>query len=148
MSDRLRNISTALLSSAVIFVMDAWTKAVFFAMGTMEPTHLIIAHKNYGISFNIPLPLWLTVLIAIGAIAWVIYTIWHLEAQSSKLKAVLLGIFIGGVIGNLGDRLMLGFVRDWLLLFGRSAVNLADGAILFGLIGYLLLTKSSKKGTG
>ncbi|MCC7522987.1 signal peptidase II [Candidatus Uhrbacteria bacterium] len=128
--------------------MDAWTKAVFFAWGETDPGSFIIAHKNYGISFNIPLPLWLTVIIAVAALAWAMYTLWKLSAQTPIMTAPLLGIFIGGVLGNLTDRLVFGYVHDWLLLFGRSAVNLADGAILLGLIGYILLTQRKKSGTG
>lgn len=94
-------------------------------------------HRNFGISFNLPVPYWLMLAIAIGALIWAIYELLRPHAPFSTLQPVLLGIFIGGVIGNLFDRVTLGFVRDWLLLWGRSAVNLADGAILFGLLSYL-----------
>lgn len=147
MATRFRHFATAFLLGAVVFISDILSKTIFFAAAETNPTGFLIAHKNYGISFNIPLPLWLTVCIAIGALIWAVWSLSKLQTSSFKLQALFLGIFMGGVIGNVFDRITLGYVRDWLLLFGRSAVNLADGAILVGLVGYFLLTKQPKKGT-
>lgn len=136
--------AAALLASAAVFILDAWTKAKFFPIAATSTWSILggfvrlIDHHNYGISFNIPLPFGITAAIAIAALAWAIWSVWFLASSSELVIGILLGIFIGGVLGNFFDRLTLGFVRDWLLLWGRSAVNLADGAILAGLIGYLV----------
>ena len=93
---------------------------------------------NRGISFNLPLPLWAIILITGAALGWAIALLIE-RAKLGKLEAcIIIGIFIGGTIGNAYDRLTLGFVRDWLLLFGRSAINLADLAIGGSLLIYLL----------
>jgi signal peptidase II len=138
-----RDLGLALVSAGTTFVLDQWLKSALFANeGLMNGSWLFglvrfTDHQNYGISFNLPVPLWLIVIIAIGALIWAIYELFQSNVTRYALREIFLGIFIGGVLGNLFDRVALGFVRDWLLLWGRSAVNLADGAILSGLIGYL-----------
>jgi signal peptidase II len=138
-----RDLGFALLAAGSTFVLDQWLKSTLFANeGLMNGSWLLglirfTDHRNFGISFNLPVPYWLMLVIAIGALIWAIYELFQKKNPTYLLPSVFLGIFIGGVLGNLFDRATLGFVRDWLLLWGRSAVNLADGAILFGLIGHL-----------
>ena len=144
-----RGISHALLAISATFVLDQWLKSALFANESLMNGSWLLGlirftdHQNFGISFNIPVPFWIMVAIAIAAILWAIYELFQLQSTSYNLQSLFLGIFIGGVLGNLFDRVTLGFVRDWLLLWGHSAVNLADGAILFGLIGYFFHTKKS-----
>lgn len=100
-----------------------------------------IEHRNYGISFNIPLPLLLTVLITLGVLAGALYYVTK-KSERNLADLIGLGLLLGGALGNLVDRLWLGFVRDWLLLFGRSAINLADIFVLSGL--FLLIIVSPR----
>lgn len=138
-----RDLGFALLAAVSTFVLDQWLKSALFANeGLMNGSWLLglirfTDHRNFGISFNLPVPYWLMLMIAIGALIWAIYELLTRRTARSTQHAIFLGIFIGGVIGNLFDRVAFGFVRDWLLLWGRSAVNLADGAILSGLLSYL-----------
>lgn len=131
------------MAAGLTLALDQWLKSALFANeGLMNGSWLLglirfTDHRNFGISFNLPVPYWLMLAIAIGALIWAIYEILRLNTSRYALRGLFLGIFIGGVLGNLFDRVTLGFVRDWLLLWGRSAVNLADVAILFGLLSYL-----------
>ncbi|MCE9586463.1 signal peptidase II [Candidatus Uhrbacteria bacterium] len=138
-----RGLGIALLAAGSTFVLDQWLKSTLFANESLLNGSWLLGlirftdHHNYGISFNLPVPLWLIIAIAIGALIWAFREVIRPNVTRYALRDIFLGIFIGGVLGNLFDRITLGFVRDWLLLWGRSAVNLADGAILLGLIGYL-----------
>jgi signal peptidase II len=138
-----RDLSFALLAAGSTFVLDQWLKSTLFANEELMNGSWLLGlirftdHRNFGISFNLPVPYWLMLAIAIGALIWAIYELWQKKFTAHCIQSLFLGVFIGGVLGNLFDRATLGFVRDWLLLWSRSAVNLADGAILFGLIGYL-----------
>lgn len=138
-----RDLGFALLAAGSTFILDQWLKSALFANeGLMNGSWLLglirfTDHRNFGISFNLPVPYWLMLAIAIGALIWAIYELFQSNVTRYPLREIFLGIFIGGVLGNLFDRVTLGFVRDWLLLWGRSAVNLADGAILFSLLSYL-----------
>lgn len=138
-----RGLDLAFLAIGATFVLDQWLKSALFANETLMNGSWLLGlirftdHQNFGISFDIPVPLWIMAAIALAAILWATYELLRLRFPRSTFHSVFLAIFIGGVLGNLFDRVALGFVRDWLLLWGHSAVNLADGAILLGLIGYL-----------
>ena len=82
------------------------------------------------------------VLLAVVAIAVVIgLGVWLWRAES-KLVAAAVGAIAGGAIGNVSDRLRLGFVVDFIQVhaFGWSwyVFNVADAAIVCG-VGILLL---------
>ncbi len=49
------------------------------------------------------------------------------------------GLLLGGALGNMLDRLRLGYVTDWIARGDRNAFNLADLAIYIGLGGLALL---------
>lgn len=67
------------------------------------------------------------------------FTYWmaHLPKQE-RMNAAALALVIGGAIGNVIDRLRLGHVVDFVLLYWRDwswpAFNLADSAIVVGAV--------------
>jgi lipoprotein signal peptidase len=137
--------TAAFISGAAVFAIDQWLKASLFDGHTYEGEAFSFAnglirstlHHNYGISFNIPIPQVVIVLITGIALGWAMALLIE-RARASQLAAcILIGIFIGGTLGNAFDRLTLGFVRDWMLLFGRSAINFADVCIGGSLLAYL-----------
>ncbi len=146
-----RSIAAALVVSAAVFLLDQqvkqwlWNRSDLMTGEWLGGLIRFTDHRNYGISFNIPVPTWMIIVISIVALLWALRELFKFTIPSTQ-RMVFLGIFIGGVLGNLFDRITLGFVRDWLLLWGHSAVNVADGSILLGLIPLLIpLTKRPKK---
>lgn len=143
----LRGILTALLAGAVSFWADIGTKILFFDRATQEGQMFSMLnglvrstiHRNYGISFNLPIPTWATLLITGLALGWAVAMLIERSRRDQILSCLILGIFIGGVIGNVYDRITFGYVRDWLLLFGRSAINIADLLIAGGILAWLAL---------
>jgi signal peptidase II len=142
--------AAALMMGAAVFALDLATKHVLFPIGDTSdliPKNSIITlvtHRNYGISFNLPIPLPVTILITGLALGWALALLIERGRADNRLACIVIGIFIGGVLGNVFDRLTLGFVRDWLLLFGRSAINLADLAIAVSLLTYLFFGNRKK----
>lgn len=138
-----RGLGYALIIASGTFVLDQWLKSALFANETLMNGSWLLSlirftdHRNFGISFNIPIPLWLIITISITALIWALHNLFQSNATHHITRDIFLSIFIGGILGNLFDRITLHFVRDWLLLWNRSAVNFADGAILIGLIGFL-----------
>jgi signal peptidase II len=59
-------------------------------------------------------------------------------ANSSVLVRLALGLILGGALGNLADRIRLGYVVDYVDLRWWYVFNLADSAIVVG-VGLLLL---------
>ena len=84
----------------------------------------------------------------------VVLIVWLLRLpQRDKWTAVALSLVIGGAVGNLVDRIINGYVVDFIDVYYREshwpAFNLADSAITGGvillLIDGLLMSKQTKK---
>lgn len=95
------------------------------------------AVKNTGASFGIfhdkiVLLSVVSAICSIGLIVFLIYTIKHRHA----LLRISLVLIIGGAIGNLIDRVFLGFVRDFVYfeIIDFAVFNLADSALVVGTI--------------
>lgn len=142
-ADRARFCLTAAVrGTAVVFVADRVTKLIFssFAIPSIiSPIPRLITfvqHENQGIIANIPVPQYLIIAATIGVLILVGHALFTSIRAGRVYAAVALGVLMGGAFGNLYDRVTLGYVFDWILLFGRSAVNLADAAIVLGAVGY------------
>jgi signal peptidase II len=107
----------------------------------------LVVAWNTGISFGMfqqagPLGQWALLLLKVIAVA--LLAIW-LVRTSSRLSGLALGLIIGGAIGNAVDRVVHGAVMDFVLFhlsgagwsFQWSVFNLADAAIVAGVIGLL-----------
>jgi signal peptidase II len=86
--------------------------------------------QNEGIAFSLPLPGFISIAISIGLIVYFARS--YLLAHAHAVKIAALCIVLGA-LSNLSDRILHGFVIDYLLFFQRSAINLADILILTGL---------------
>jgi len=134
--------------AVIIFFIDRFTKIFLISNIAIErvptPNGLVtlIHHENYGIIANFPLPLAVTVLVTAFVIILVLGATWTAIKDNKPRQAGALGVLLGGAIGNLFDRVTQGYVFDWILLFGRSAINLADIAIVTGALWYFLLRRT------
>jgi len=76
---------------------------------------------------------WLFTAIAIAA---AVFIVWLIRRGGNRLYLAGLALILGGAIGNLVDRLVLGHVVDFVLLHWRGwtypAFNVADSAITIG----------------
>ena len=93
---------------------------------------------------------WFFALIAVVVSALLIIWI-HRSAEKNKREAFALAFILGGAIGNLYDRVVLGHVVDFIVFHYQDhywpAFNLADSAITLGafiLIAEMFLTKEKK----
>lgn len=84
--------------------------------------------------------------VAIGVSAAMAAVIWKHSAE--KLAPAAAALVLGGAIGNLIDRLMLGSVTDFIDLhigdIHWPAFNLADSAIVLGVIFFILIELRKK----
>ncbi|MDR1917372.1 MAG: signal peptidase II [Christensenellaceae bacterium] len=108
--------------------------------------------ENTGFAFswgaNNPLTRWgISIFAIIVVVAGVVFFIKY--KGKTKLLAIGGGLFIGGTVGNAIDRIIFGYVRDFIYLeFANNTSNLADlgittGCILLGL-WYILKDKWAK----
>ena len=128
----------SIIAAAAVLLLDQGTKYWFglrngvLIPGVVELTFVM----NEGISLGLLAgsSSWiLTVTALAGLVIAVILLRKHI---SSRFQQVCLGMVIGGGIGNLIDRLRLGYVTDLFnLLFIRFYVfNVADAMIVVGMI--------------
>lgn len=84
---------------------------------------------------------WFFALLAIGVSAGIIVWISRLEAKQCWL-AIALALIVGGALGNLWDRIVLGYVVDFIQLYYQQwywpAFNVADSAISVGAVMLLI----------
>lgn len=86
--------------------------------------------------------------VVLAAVISAVLIIWMRRlAQTAKLEAISLALIIGGAIGNVIDRLIYGYVIDFLDVYAGSyhwpAFNIADSAICVGAV--LLIIDSFRK---
>lgn len=142
--------------SAVIIVLDQVTKwlmvswlALYETVAVMPYLNLTMAH-NYGAAFSFLAQAggwqrWFFIVLAI-AIS-IILIVWLAKLKPhAKLEAISLSLILGGAIGNVIDRIVYGYVVDFLDVYiGSShwpAFNVADSAICIGAV--LLILDSFK----
>ena len=130
--------------SALVIVLDQATKhwiLASFRPGEDLPltpfASLVLAfNRGAAFSFLAGEDGWQRWLFAVIALAACVAMVWLLRRGGRALFCAGLALIIGGALGNLYDRLMLGHVVDFLLLHYRGwyypAFNVADSAITIG----------------
>lgn len=98
----------------------------------------ITLHLNKGAVANIPIPIFVIVCVTVIVLIALVRAFWNAIEQRRFLRSTAFTLIFAGALSNLFDRLSYGYVIDWLLLVDRSVVNLADIAIFFGALLYLL----------
>lgn len=93
--------------------------------------------KNDGIAFGIDLPMWLQ----IGGSLIILFLLYQIgsdfiarKGEPSGFESWLLGTVLGGGIGNLLDRMVNGYVVDFIVLRPFPVFNIADIGITVGLV--------------
>lgn len=156
---------TWLFISMLIIILDLWTKSIATQSLTLyRPVELTswlnmtLAH-NYGAAFSFLSDAggwqrWLFT--GLASVVTLVLIVWLFRLQAKeKLTAAGLGLIIGGAVGNLIDRVLNGYVVDFIDVYYQDwhwpAFNLADSAITGGVILLLLdalLQSLSAKDTG
>ena len=111
--------------------------------GILKLTYVQNRGAAFGILSDADLPYqsWLFALVSLVALAAIAAYAWKLPA-GSRMPRVALALIMGGAVGNLLDRLRLGYVVDFVDVFWGvyhwPAFNVADSAISVG-VALLLL---------
>ncbi|MCM8780395.1 MAG: signal peptidase II [Candidatus Omnitrophica bacterium] len=108
--------------------------------------HITVVHNRgaaFGIFRNQTL---LFILTSILAISLILFNLKRDAGRKSILYNFSLALILGGALGNLVDRLFLGYVVDFLDFRIWPVFNLADSAITAGALGLgYILVKSEHK---
>lgn len=131
----------AMLVIATDFVTKSLVRSTL-ALGQSIPLHgrfSLTYLMNTGSVFGLPLPSTLSVTLTIIEIVAAIWIYFRFLSGTGTLVRTGLGLVLGGVIGNLIDRIRFGQVTDFLDVrlwgdFHWPAFNIADAAITTGII--------------
>lgn len=133
-----------LLIFVITLFLDQLTKSLVQAFIKLEYSLEIIKNffsltyvNNYGAAWSI-LSNKNTFLIIISIISLVIIYRFMYVFNKNKRNSVAFGLLFGGISGNLIDRTLLGYVRDFLdfkiFNYNYPIFNIADCAVVIGVI--------------
>ena len=132
----------------LIVALDHWSKHIAYdALQYGRPLE-VLPFLNMTLQFNTGAAFsflseaggwqrWFLSAVAVLAAVFISVWLWRLRADE-KLTGAALAFILGGALGNLWDRLELGYVIDFVSLHYRGwyfpAFNLADAAITLGAV--------------
>lgn len=141
----ITNIAIILLI-AIFFILDRYLKML--ALGKPDGFSLDLIGRFFSfqftpnpyLAFSLPLSGWLInaliILIILSLIFYIFYLI--LKDKSSQWTVLILTIILFGAISNILDRLVFGYVIDYLYLRHFTVFNLADVMITGGTVALFL----------
>lgn len=139
--------------SLIIFILDQITKSLISTYLKLNESIEIIKDffyiryiNNKGASWGI-LENNRILLIGLSIIAIIMIIRYSYSFKKTKLNTYGFGLLLGGILGNLSDRLIFGYVKDFLdfiiFRYDFPVFNIADISIV---IGVVLLIISILKG--
>lgn len=138
-----------LIISFITLFIDLLTKYIVFSFDRFSDSVVVIKNffkitpiKNFGAAFssfeNMNI---LLITVSVIILIYLLYSV--TKVKNTKLNALAYGILIGGLLGNLFDRLFFGYVRDFLSFkfwkFNFAIFNIADIGIVVGIFLILIL---------
>lgn len=148
-----------IIISIFILLIDQVTKALASIYLTLNKSLDIIDNffsltltNNYGAAFGIFKYSNTLLIIATLIILIILYKYMHSFKKNMRNK-IAFGFILGGVFGNLIDRIIKGYVIDFLdfkiFNYDYPVFNVADIAIVIGviLLGYAIIRKEDKCGS-
>jgi signal peptidase II len=136
--------------AAVIFLLDRWTKYIvaqkiaLFDSVAVIPGFFKITHlRNTGAAFSLfadAPAVWRTLMLVVFSLLALVIVVVLLVRNSRKFtwNGFALALILGGAVGNLWDRVLHGWVTDFVLVYYRQweypAFNVADSAICVGAV--------------
>jgi len=147
--------SRAFVVAAIIAIADWATKYLihsYFVYGASKPILVgnfnLVHVRNFGSAFGLmnqgkptALNTWFFAIASILGLFLLLYLVYN-EYSVHRFAVICLGLLMGGVIGNQGERFFHGYVTDFLDFYVNThhwpAFNIADSAITIGIIGYFL----------
>ncbi|HRH31736.1 MAG TPA: signal peptidase II [bacterium] len=102
----------------------------------LQSVFTLAIHKNPGIAFDLPIPLFIVLPITLG-IASIFAYLGYIKWSSNTAQALGALAAVVGAIGNAADRLINNFTTDYIILFRTSAINLSDILIVIGILAVI-----------
>lgn len=139
MKKRIKEFSLVLIGAGVILILDQLTKIRAQDVWNAAPWEPVswfgfTYSENHGIAFGLPfggVPLIIVTTLLILGFIW--FAITQLDMKK-RLDQIAIALVVGGAVGNLIDRAVYGVVRDFIQIGWWPTFNIADMAIVGGLL--------------
>lgn len=139
----------------IVLIFDQLTKVIVDAYNSqftiIDNVFNITYYQNTGAAWSI-LEGNILLLIGISIVALVLVYSMMFSFENNVLNDAAFGLLFGGILGNLIDRILFGYVRDFIELniFGYNfpVFNLADTAIVIGVIIIIIATIKGEINSG
>ena len=89
--------------------------------------------KNYNFAFGLPFPFWLSAMLAGTGLLAACFYFFRNYSKVNTLHQIAWVLILAGGVSNFFERVVLGFVRDYIYIFS-GVLNLADMYIILGII--------------
>jgi signal peptidase II len=93
----------------------------------------LIHFRNYQFAFSIAMPVWLIYVLYIFVLVAAFYYLVKRFGAAGKIELLGWALLLAGGLSNVGERIFLGYVRDYLVIF-NGIFNLADLFIIAGIL--------------
>ncbi|MHB1540235.1 MAG: signal peptidase II [Steroidobacteraceae bacterium] len=142
-----------LLLSLAVIALDQWSKAWIVRHMAFHVAHPLLPVLDLTLAYNTGAAFsflatqsgwqrWLLTGLALAVAVLIVFYLGRLKARRQGLLCAALALILGGAVGNVIDRIRLGYVVDFISFHWRGhyfpAFNVADSSITIG-AGLLLL---------
>jgi signal peptidase II len=126
--------------------LTKWAVIKWVQLYAQEPVNgfLNITHlHNYGAAWSFLADQagwqrWALSILAVAVSVYLVIWLWRLRGSKNMVLPIGLALVLGGAVGNVIDRIRLGYVEDFIqVMFGSwafPAFNVADSAISVGAV--------------
>ena len=140
-----------ILVAVLVIVIDQYTKYLVKTQFMPNESRILIPHAlwltyvqnqhgAFGLFGSHPL-----VLAALACIVLISFFIWYRQERGGWGTHVAFALILGGAVGNIADRIRLGYVVDFFDLRWFPVFNVADSCITIGVVILILASLRSEK---
>lgn len=94
--------------------------------------------QNKFIAFSIPMPVEITIVFSLIILAFFFFFLFKTYQKRKTVLIIILTLIITGALSNLIDRILYGYVIDYINIFSLSFFNIADIMIVGGVILFII----------
>lgn len=138
-----------LITIFFLFIADVSTKwlAVKYLKSPINITSWfsLELRENFGVAWSLPIPQ--QIILPMNIIILFLIIIWISKNVDFRRKKTLIAVslIIGGALGNIFDRLMFGYVIDFIKIGWWPVFNFADMFLLIGAFIFVLFYGKIKR---
>jgi signal peptidase II len=134
--------------AAIVIILDQWSKTLIrqnlalgeeiYPIAFLAPFFRFTFWQNTGAAWGIFQNANIPLLILSSIIAVFIILYYHKAFDEPLIYRISMGLLLGGAVGNIIDRIQLGYVTDFIAVGRFPVFNVADSCVTIGVFLMLL----------